>query len=73
MPPLRGRGERFTCTVFSPETRRWKEGLIKSKWSHINERIEIRMLMTVKSDTEQRNLVSISYTIPANVENMVRS
>ena len=56
-----GRGERgrsLLCAgeesdslllLLRPETLRWKEGLIKSKWSSINEGIEIRRIMTVKN------------------------
>jgi hypothetical protein len=70
-----GGGERDRCLLCAgeesdshllllrPKTLKWKEGLIKSKWSYINEGIEIRMIMTVKNATEQRNLGSLAHNI----------
>jgi hypothetical protein len=70
-----GRGERDRCLLcveeesdshlllLRPETLRWKEWLIKSKWSHTDEGIEIGMITTVKNSTKQRNLDSLAHNI----------
>lgn len=76
-----GSGERGRCLLCAgevsvshllllrPETLSWKEGFINGKWSHNNEGIEIRTIMTVKNATEQRNLGSLAHHIKYKYEN----
>jgi hypothetical protein len=68
-----GSAERGRCLLYageerdshillkSPEPQRWREVFIKSKWSHINEGIEIRKIMTAKNVTAQRNVGSLAH------------
>jgi hypothetical protein len=55
-----------------PESQRWIEVVLNSKWQHINEEVAIRKILTVKNATEQRNLGTFVYKIKCKWENQAK-
>jgi hypothetical protein len=58
--PCAGEEGEFHLLLKYPETQRWGEKLMKSKWQHIKEERAIGKILTVKNATELRKLGTIA-------------
>ena len=58
--------------LICPETQRFREELLKNKWSHIYEGTAIRKIFTLKNVAELRKLGTSSHNVKCKLENQVK-